>query len=198
MDTEFTDLGSCATLLGVLLMQSPKNGAVADAAKGLCSANLEDEWPYGSEHELKNISLLLEEARDSSPEHLDREFHHLFVGPGNLDAPPWGSVYLDSESVVFGDSCMALTRWMKTNGVTLHEGESREPADQIGRMLVLLGWLCENSPDLIDEYLRLHLMTWAPIYFDRLETAAEGPFYRAIAKLARLTLAEITSRQELP
>ncbi|MGB9098314.1 molecular chaperone TorD family protein [Erwinia sp.] len=32
----------------------------------------------------------------------------LFIGPKAFKAPPWGSVYLDGESVLFGDSTHSL------------------------------------------------------------------------------------------
>lgn len=198
MNAELANTSSCATLLGTLLMQSPKGGSVAEATRGLCAMDLENEWPFGKREDLARIAALLEESQSLSPEQLDHEFHHLFVGPQRLDAPPWGSVYLDAESVVFGDSCIELTRWMRANGIALHENESREPADQIGRMLVLLGWICENDPVLADDYLELHLLTWAPRYFERLEKAAGNPFYRALAKLSNLTLADIAAQRGLP
>lgn len=122
------------------------------------------------------------------PADLDRDYHRLFVGPGKLAAPPWGSVYLDSESVLFGDSCVALQRWMRARGIELHEGESREPVDHIGRMLVLLSWLCDNQPDQVIPFMEEHLMTWAPRYFAQLEPAAAGTLYEPLGHLASLTL----------
>ena len=101
---------------------------------------------------------------------------------------PWGSVYLDSESVLFGDSCIALGRWMRARGIELHEGESREPVDHIGRMLVLLSWLCDNQPDQVIPFMEEHLMTWAPRYFAQLEPAAAGTLYEPLGHLASLTL----------
>lgn len=159
--------------------------------------DLVNEWPYGTAEEKKGAALLLKEARKLSLETLDREFHHLFVGPNDLEAPPWGSVYLDSEAVVFGDSCMSLVRWMKENGIASQEGPSREPADQIGRMFMLLAWLCENDPDLVDEFLQQHLLTWAFRYFEQLEAASEGSFYRGVAKLASTTLSDIAAQRGL-
>lgn len=110
------------------------------------------------------------------------------MGPGKLAAPPWGSVYLDSESVLFGDSCIALGRWMRARGIELHEGESREPVDHIGRMLVLLSWLCDNQPDQVIPFMEEHLMTWTPRYFAQLEPAAAGTLYEPLGHLASLTL----------
>ncbi len=34
-----------------------------------------------------------------------------------LPAPPWGSVWLDKENVLFGDSTLALREWMRANGI---------------------------------------------------------------------------------
>ena len=113
------------------------------------------------------------------------------MGPGKLAAPPWGSVYLDSESVLFGDSCVALQRWMRARGIQLHEGESREPVDHIGRMLVLLSWLSDNQPDQVGPFLDEHLMTWALRYFEQLGPAAAGTLYEPLWRLALLTLEAI-------
>lgn len=198
MNTELTTTSSCAMLLGTLLLQSPQTEGVSDAVHGLLEMDLEIDWPYCSPEELKDIATLLRSARKHSFHELDRDFHHLFVGPLQMDVPPWGSVYLDSERVVFGDSCIALTRWMNKNGIALHEGESREPVDHIGRMLILLGWICENEPSLVDEYLQVHLLTWAPQYFVGLEKASQNPFYKGVARLARCTLRDISSQRELP
>lgn len=198
MDADLASTSSVATLLGTLLSESPKRGPVGEAARGLCSMNLQGEWPFGSEEELAAVAETMAQARNLSAHELDRQFHHLFVGPQHLEAPPRGSVYLDSEAIVFGDSCIALARWMKANGVALHETGTREPADQIGRMLLLLGWLCENDPGIVDEYLTLHLLPWAPNYFELLEKAASRePFYRGLAKLAALSLRDIARRRNL-
>ena len=58
MEAELADAGSCAPLLGALLLQSPKGGPVAEAAEGLCAADLESEWPFGTEDELEEIAAL--------------------------------------------------------------------------------------------------------------------------------------------
>ena len=33
---------------------------------------------------------------------LTEQYQNLFIGPNELLAPPWGSVYLDPECVIFG------------------------------------------------------------------------------------------------
>lgn len=190
-DDELVALGNGTLLLGTLFLESPKDDAVAASIAGLGALDLADEWPWGNTEDLEAVTDLLAEAQQTDPAALDRAFHHLFVGPNALAAPPWGSVYQDAEAVTFGDSCVALTRWMAAHGIALHEVTSREPADHIGRMLVLLSWLCEHEPALVDEYLRDHLMNWTPRYLERLATAAQNEgcaFYEGLARLTAITL----------
>ena len=115
------------------------------------------------------------------------EYRRLFVGPGHLPAPPWGSVYTDRECVVFGESTLALRAWMRAVGVE-RLADERTPEDHIGLMLALLSFLAAERPELVDDYLRDHLLTWAPHYLEALEEAAEQPFYVGLARLTRLTL----------
>lgn len=158
---------------------------------GLRAMDFEHEWPYGTCEELAQVADMMGASASDSPEKINRDFTRLFVGPQHLEAPPWGSVYLDSEAVVFGDSCAALKKWMDRGGIAIHEGGSREPVDQIGRIFVLLGWLCENEPSLVGEFLELYVLTWAPRYFEKLGKAAVGTFYEGLAKLGSLTLSGI-------
>jgi TorA maturation chaperone TorD len=124
------------------------------------------------------------------------EYRRLFVGPGHLPAPPWGSVYTDRECVVFGESTLALRAWMRAVGVE-RLADERTPEDHIGLMLALLSFLAAERPELVDDYLRDHLLTWAPHYLEALEEAAEQPFYTGLARLTRLTLAGLQRERGL-
>ena len=164
MNAPAENVAPCALLLGTILLDKPSSSTVMPLLEGLASMDLPAEWPYGDEATLERISQQLRRALKTAP------------------------VYLDSESVLFGDSCIALGRWMRARGIELHEGESREPVDHIGRMLVLLSWLCDNQPDQVIPFMEEHLMTWAPRYFAQLEPAAAGTLYEPLGHLASLTL----------
>lgn len=126
-------------------------------------------------------------------------YRRLFQGPSKLMAPPWGSVYTDRDGVVFGLTTLDLRAWMRKNGVTMDTGE-REPEDHIGLMLAQLSALARQRPELVDELLRLHLLTWSHHYLGQLREAALAPgdadegdrvageFYRGLADLCDLTL----------
>ncbi len=124
------------------------------------------------------------------------EYRRLFVGPGRLPAPPWGSVYTDHDCVIFGESTLTLRAWMRARGIQ-RLGDERTPEDHIGLMLALLSFLAAERPELVDEYLRDHLLTWAPHYLEGLAEAADHSFYRGLARLTRATLLGMQQEREL-
>lgn len=189
MNAPAENTAPCALVLGTLFLEKPSSSTAKLLLEGLASADLPAEWPYGDKAALEEIGRAAPVAR-SGPTLLTSTATTIGCswGQARLAAPPWGSVYLDSESVLFGDSCVALQRWMRARGIELHEGESREPVDHIGRMLVLLSWLCDNQPDQVIPFMEEHLMTWAPRYFAQLEPAAAGTLYEPLGHLASLTL----------
>ena len=108
MNAPAENTAPCALVLGTLFLEKPSSSTAKLLLEGLASADLPAEWPYGDKAALEEIGEQLQCTVGADPADLDRDYHRLFVGPGKLAAPPWGSVYLDSESVLFGDSCVAL------------------------------------------------------------------------------------------
>ena len=54
-----------------------------------------------------------------------------------------------------------------------------------------------ERPELVDDYLRDHLLTWAPHYLEVLEGATTHPFYRGLAQLTRASLEGLGAAREL-
>ena len=178
--------------LGPFFLQDPKTGEAGAAFQALAALDVDAaaaEWPFAGEAEARACLALMKEglAHGIEDDDLVWEYRRLFVGPGHLPAPPWGSVYTDRECVVFGEATLALRAWMRRIGVARTTDE-RTPEDHIGLMLALLAYLAEERPELTDEYLRDHLLTWAPHYLEALEAAADHPFYQGLAALTRSTL----------
>ena len=115
------------------------------------------------------------------------EYRRLFVGPAAKVAPPWGSVYTDRESVVFGESTLELRAWMRVHGIKRMGGEA-DPEDHIGLMLLLMAWIADNRPELLDEYLQLHLLTWADHFLEGVVKSTKHAFYEGLARLSRASL----------
>lgn len=174
-------------VLSTLFLADPADAALGPLLEQFREAASLDDWPFGSRAELEHAGSLLKEGAASGPIPLSREYQRLFIGPHHFEAPAWGSVYLDSDQVLFGTSTQELQQWMGQNGIFVNDGK-REPVDHMGKMLALLGWLAREKPTLVAEFLSMHLMPWAPRYLELLRVSAKNPFYEGLAVLASATL----------
>ncbi len=68
-------------------------------------------------------------------------WQRLFIGPWALPSPPWGSVWLDKESVLFGDSTLALRQWMRERHQLEADGKTNRKIIS-APLLLLAAWLC--------------------------------------------------------
>ncbi|MDH5894984.1 TorD/DmsD family molecular chaperone [Vibrio splendidus] len=119
--------------------------------------------------------------RSEDEDTLSAEFSRLFEGVGDMPAPPWGSVYLDKDRVVFGASTVEYRQFLELNQIELDTG-LREPEDQFGLMLFAHAYLLENNNiDSSRELLEIHLLTWSRVYLEKLNTASELSFYKKLS-----------------
>lgn len=181
-------LASCAVILAGAYATDPRSDDAA-LLRSMGDLNLVAEWPFGGVDELAAVQELLQVGAQVPVAVASDEYRRLFVGPGHLDAPPWGSVYLDKDQIRFGASELELRQWMRENGIEAHDDRlGREPMDHVAAMLSLLGWLARERPELLETYLGRHLLPWVFRYLDCLEESAQQPFYQGLAGLTRLTL----------
>ncbi|MFC0229194.1 Tat proofreading chaperone DmsD [Serratia aquatilis] len=174
-------------VLGVLLYAPPESKECQPLLASLADAQWLTEWPYEGAQEA--AALIAEGLAGNQPETLAEAYQRLFVGPYALPAPPWGSVYLDRESVLFGDSTLRLRQWLRVNGIEAQR-QQNEPEDHIGTLLMMAAWLAEeHQQTMISALLAQHLLPWAPRYLELLQQHAGHPFYKGVAQLAQITLA---------
>ena len=188
------DIKFCAQILGSLFLTDPKTPEFQPLRERLQQLPSLVEWPFGGKETLAADYALLQTGlagtsanRAQADRELAREYQRLFIGPQHFNAPAWGSVYLDKDQVLFGTSLLELRHWLRKNSITVH-AQKREPEDHIGKMLVLLGWLAAEKPELLREFLAEHLMPWAPRYLQLLQEDAAQPFYAGLALLTQATL----------
>lgn len=172
-------------VLGALFYCEPDSPACGDIVAQLSSDEWVAQWPYGLETQLMPIAALL--AQDKSDETLEEAWQRLFIGPYALPAPPWGSVYLDKENVLFGDSTLKLRDWMAQQQVEVTL-EQQEPEDHFGLLLMMAAWLAEHQPADLPVLLAEHLLPWGYRYLALLQSDARHPFYQGLAELTTLTL----------
>ncbi|MGL5431142.1 MAG: molecular chaperone TorD family protein [Vibrio sp.] len=157
-----------AKLLGVLFHNKKNKLEIVEIVSVLCNERVLNQPT------LQALLALNEEI-------LRADFTELFEGVGDMKAPPWGSVYLDRERVLFGDSTVAYRQFLDHHGIELNTG-LREPEDQFGLMLLAVAYLLENNKSKVAyELLEYHFLPWATVYLQRLGTVSHNQFYRYLA-----------------
>jgi len=148
------------------------------------------------------------------------EYCRLFLGPGGVPCPPYGSVYLDGGCVMGPSTLDARSRYQSA-GLNV-SGSWKEPPDHICvelDFMVRLSGACslaaEGDEDveaarllrIQAEFLRDHLGRWGPLFAGRLDQATSLHLYRFLSgflphwlslddELLRATMAEMTVRAE--
>lgn len=151
--------------------------------------------PLGPAPEELKILQSCVNAADRS--YLNAEYHRLFVGPYHLPAPPYASVYLESEPAVMGPSTAKVLRLYGEAGFSLSPSFNNLP-DHIAAELEFMALLCEQEAGAWQKedfpraekllgreetFLAQHLAQWIPKFSSRISSSTESPFYRALASL---------------
>ncbi|MDU8923529.1 Tat proofreading chaperone DmsD [Pasteurellaceae bacterium LIM206] len=173
-------ISTSGRLLGSLFYYEPGTQRIRAILAYLRRINWQAEW-IGLKTPQEITALLIQQ------DNLSEQYQALFIGPQALPAPPWGSVYLDRESVIFGDSLLRLRAFMHQHQIEFRRTID-EPEDHIGLMLMLAAYIAEHHSDLLSEYLSRHLLIWAKRYLQLLSVQTLSPFYRGLALLTQQTL----------
>ncbi len=88
-----------ARVLGALFYFAPDSEQTAPLVSALTAGDWMQDWPLAQES-LQPVASMF---KNPSDEALKDAWQRLFIGPYALPAPPWGSVWLDRESV-----CLAI------------------------------------------------------------------------------------------
>jgi len=141
---------------------------------------------------------------ESSLDSLAVEHARLFIGPFQLVAPPYGSVYLDDTHTVMGDSTARVAAFYHNCGLALAE-DFHELPDHFAVELEFMSFLAFKQREaeiagdadevcrilsLQQEFLGRFLMPWLEPFTSAVVADGEAPFYQAVA---RCTTAFITS-----
>lgn len=158
-------------------------------------------WPTLEEHNL--LEGLIEKGRreglDQSLVSLKSEYHRLFAGPYKLAAPPYASVYLESDPTIMGPSTVKVLKTYEEAGFSLSLSFKDLP-DHITAELEFMALLCEQeggawqkedfsqAEELLsreETFLVDHLAQWIPKFSSRVHSSTDSPFYRALASLVK-------------
>lgn len=187
--------------LAPFYLQDPVKGEAGAAFAAMAALDVDEaaaEWPFVNDEEARtDLGLMVTGLSDGTDaDDLMWEYRRLFIGPAPKPAPPWGSVYTDRECVVFGASTLELRAWMRERGIA-RTTDDKTPEDHMGLMLALMAWIARNQPQDLDDFLRLHLLTWSTHFLDQLAEAATHPFYEGLARLTKATLEGIQTERDI-
>lgn len=135
-------------------------------------------------------------AGQDTLEALAVEHARLFVGPFQLAAPPYGSLYLDDAKTVMGESTARVAAFYRTCGLHLAD-DFHELPDHIAVELEFMSYLAfkEREAEAVGdeeegtrfvalqrEFLDRFLLPWLEPFTSAIINDGEAPFYQAIAR----------------
>jgi putative dimethyl sulfoxide reductase chaperone len=130
-------------------------------------------------------------------ERVRRDHMRLFVGPGQLLAPPYGSVYLDGKRELLGPSTQAVERLYAEAGLR-PAPDLKDAPDHVRVELDVMHLVVERTLDAMRAadweraealvrvqatLLQHHLSRWVTPFATLIRTGAETAFYRHVADL---------------
>lgn len=125
------------------------------------------------------------------------DYTRLFLGPTGILAKPYGSVWMEGDKVVMGDSTMAVLDLYREGGFELDEN-FREMPDHVAVELEFFYLLnfqenearrignpvaAQKAADLKRRFLQHHLGRWVTPFTGAMRAGATTGFYKALAAL---------------
>ena len=206
-------------LLGVL-GKTIQSDPEMEWLQSLIDEDIFSESPMESTHQDYEAGLSLlhdwtqENTKGLSSERLTdlkADYIRLFVGVGKTIAPPWESVYLNENRMIFQQQTLEVREWYRRFGLE-SEKLHKEPDDHIGLELSFLTHLAKLGLQALDEndevklqqileaqrrFISEHPLKWAPRWCELVEENAKTVFYRGLAKLIRGTLFSLAEYLEI-
>ena len=182
----------------------------------LVSEKLFAQWPLPPDDEFTSAGLNILQTFSANWQagklnDLKKDYQQLFIGPARLPAPPWESVYLSDDRLVFEKQTTAVRQFYARYGLQA-ANLYKEPDDHFGLEMAFMAHLCTLGLEAIRQgevetaqthlnaqrdFLEEHLLLWAPDFLNRVITHAQTDYYRGVAYLALGCLAQAAHRQDL-
>lgn len=184
--------GDCCRFLAACFYVPQKELFTQENLLGNLTMSLKKVCPEAAPFSLKIEDALL----GCSNEDLSIEYAKLFVGPYELKAPPYGSVYLDKERRVMGNSTMEVMEMYQEEGLSIDD-EFKELPDHISVELEFMYYLIYNEVGALtkseiskalkcmetqETFFNKFLKQWVPPFCAKMKEGTDNAFYRALAE----------------
>ncbi len=128
---------------------------------------------------------------------LQIEYSRLFVGPYQVEAAPFSSVYLDPQGLVMGESTIDAIEYYVDAGLNPND-DNKEPPDHISTELEFMYYLIFNSvvkndtskETISKKFLTNHLSKWTGEFAKKLLKKSKDDFYSNLGTLLNSFISE--------
>ena len=183
------------------------NAPRADVIVALQSGSFLEYWPFDRTHSdvADGLERLGRFCADWSPDRmafLEDDHTRLFIGVGRTLAPPYESVYLSEEHILFEKETLAVRKWYRKYGLQVPQLHVL-PDDHIGYELFFLARLSERVVSLLESaeteaaiavrtdmrrFVDDHPFRWVHMFVDRVLKHCQTDFYAATGLLTRFVV----------
>lgn len=180
--------GNCFKLLAACFYEPEKELFIEEK---VCEnlKNLLSEWAPDAAKSAGEMDLCLENI---SQEQLSIDYAALFVGPFELIAPPYGSVYTEDSRQLMGKTTIDTLRFYEDAGLSV---DVKEPPDHIAIELEFMSHLCSNEAESSSagnheeaekiremqvQFFRTALQ-WVPQFCGSIKKGSDNLFYQSLA-----------------
>lgn len=191
------------------------NAPRAEVITALRSGSLLDYWPLDHTHAdtVAGLERLERYCADWSPDRmaiLEDDYTRLFIGLGKTLAPPYESVYLSEEHILFEKETLAVREWYAKYRLQVPQLHIL-PDDHVGYELFFLARLKNRVASLLDSgeteaavavrddshrFVDAHLSRWVGLFVSRVLEHSQTDFYAAIGLLTRSVVEQARESSE--
>jgi len=140
------------------------------------------------------------------------DYVRLFIGSKKMFAPPWESVYLNKDHLLFQKETLQVRNWYRRFGLQV-EHLYNQPDDHLGIEFSFLAHLARLSLQALEmgdqpefeklrkaqrEFIRTHMDRWVPRWNEDVQANGHTLFYQGIAQLAHGVLETLKTVLEPP
>lgn len=185
-------------LLRRVYLEEPSKPLMEEFQKGII-----DYFPFTKENhhiqngviDVRNYMEKFQMDRDYDKLHWD--YTRLFIGPYEVKAPIWESVYLNKYGNLFQEETIRVRQmYLDYNFVSKQKGYEAE--DHLGYELDFLYQLVELAKEKVmnkewseayqvlshqKHFLQCHLLEWAPLFAKNVVTHTNTDFYKGMAQI---------------
>ena len=198
----YSSFAVCLEFLSRAFLREPEEKAL----QRLVDEDLFSEWPLPGREDmsegLRCMQKFSSEWESGQLPHLRENFTHLFIGLERTLAPPFSSVYLGKEGILFDEETLKVRDFYTRFGLELG-GKNRVPDDHIGIELHFLSTMCretasaigtrnnnlrQNFETGIKSFLSDHLLLWIDPLVQNILENTENNYFRGIAFLTKGTV----------